>query len=147
MDSIFYTLSSLILSVIVVVPVGYVVATMRFPGRGLLLTLTLITMIIPTSALVLPLFLELSLVGLVDTPWAVILPAAFFPFGVYLSFIYYATSLPNDLLSAARVDGCNEWQLFRQIALPLALPLLVRRVCPLLGAQHSHVCGTDGGIG
>lgn len=123
-NSIFYTLCSLVLSVIVVVPVGYVVATMRFPGRGLLLTLTLITMIIPTSALVLPLFLELSVVGLVDTPWAVILPAAFFPFGVYLAFIYYATSLPQDLLSAARVDGCNEWQLFQQIALPLALPLL-----------------------
>ncbi|MBN9389144.1 MAG: carbohydrate ABC transporter permease [Chloroflexi bacterium] len=123
-NSIFYTLSSVILSVIIVVPVGYVLATMRFPGRGLILTLTLITMIVPASALVLPLFLELSLVGLVDTPWAVILPAAFFPFGVYLAFIYYASSLPTDLLSAAKVDGCNEWQLFQQIALPLAVPLL-----------------------
>lgn len=67
-NSIFYTICSLVLSVIIVVPVGYVVAAMRFPGRGLLLTLTLITMIIPASALVLPLFLELSVVGLVDIP-------------------------------------------------------------------------------
>ncbi len=123
-NSIFYTISAVILSVIIVVPVGYVLATMRFPGRGLILTLTLITMIVPGSALVLPLFMELSLVNLVDTPWAVILPTAFFPFGVYLAFIFYATSLPTDLLSAAKVDGCNEWKLFQQIALPLAVPLL-----------------------
>jgi multiple sugar transport system permease protein len=124
LNSIVYTLASLALSLAVTLPAGYGLATSRFAGRRLLLWLTLITMIIPGSALVLPLFLEMSYVRLANTPWAVILPAAFFPFGVYLAYIYYATSLPPDLLAAARVDGCNEWQLFIHVGLPLSRVLL-----------------------
>lgn len=124
LNSITYVLTSLLLSVAVTVPAGYALATANFPGRQLLIWLTLLTMIIPGSALVLPLFLEMSLVRLANTPWSVILPAAFFPFGVYLSYIFFATSLPKDLLAAARVDGCNEWQLFRFIGLPLSRTLL-----------------------
>ena len=89
-----------------------------------MLWLTLITMLLPTSALVLPLFMELNLVHLVNTPWAVILPACFFPFGVYLTYIYYSSSLPPELLDAARVDGASEFDIFLYIALPLAQPLL-----------------------
>ena len=54
-----------------------------------------------------------------------IFPAIVFPFGVYLTFIYYSTSLPQDILDAARVYGCNEFDLFRFRGLPLATPLLV----------------------
>jgi multiple sugar transport system permease protein len=86
--------------------------------------LTLITMLLPPSALVLPMFMELNLFHLINTQWAVILPSAFFPFGTYLTYIYYASSLPTELLDAARVDGCSEAQLFWHIALPLATPVL-----------------------
>ena len=123
-NSLMYTLASLVLSVAVALPAGYALATSEFAGRRLLIWLTLITMIIPGSALVLPLFLEMSLVRLANTPWSVILPAAFFPFGVYLAYIFYANSLPKDLLAAGRVDGCSEWQLFRYIGLPLSRTLL-----------------------
>jgi multiple sugar transport system permease protein len=68
--------------------------------------------------------LELNVVHLVNTQWAVILPAIFFPFGVYLTYVYYGSTLPRDLLDAARVDGCSDFGLFRYIALPLAKPLL-----------------------
>ncbi len=122
-NSIFYTLASVFLGVAISVPAGYAFATANFPGRKLLMTLTLITMILPGSAMVLPLFLEMNLFRLVDTPWAVIIPAAFYPFGVYLSYVHFATALPKDLLAAGRVDGCNEWQLFRYIGLPLASTL------------------------
>ena len=122
-NSVVYTLSSVALSVIVSVPAGYAFAVSNFPGRKLLMTLTLITMILPGSAMVLPLFLEMNLFRLVDTPWAVIIPAAFYPFGVYLSYVHFSTALPKDLLAAGRVDGCNEWQLFRHIGLPLARTL------------------------
>jgi multiple sugar transport system permease protein len=54
----------------------------------------------------------------------VILPFAFFPFGVYLAYLYYATTLPADRLDAARVDGCSEWHVFLRVALPLARPVL-----------------------
>lgn len=122
-NSLFYTLTSVILSVVVSVPAGYAFATSKFAGRKLLMTLTLITMILPGSAMVLPLFLEMNFFRLVDTPWAVIVPAMFYPFGVYLSYVHFATALPKDLLAAGRVDGCNEWQLFRHIGLPLAKTL------------------------
>ena len=123
-NSIYYAVWGLVLSLITCIPAGYILAVARFPGRNLLLWLTLITMLLPPSALVLPMFMEMNLFHLVNTQWAVILPAAFFPFGTYLTYIYYASSLPRDLLDAARVDGCSEAQLFWHIALPLATPLL-----------------------
>ncbi len=123
-NSVIYVVSSLLIGMAISIPAGYILAVARFPGRIPLLWLTLITMLLPPSAMVLPLFLELNLVHLINTAWAVILPACFFPFGVYLTYVYYSSSLPVDLLDAARVDGCSEWLLFRFIGLPLAKPLL-----------------------
>jgi multiple sugar transport system permease protein len=123
-NSVLYALATLILALAVTLPAGYALATSRPKGRNIILSLTLVTMLLPISALVLPLFLEMNLVNLVNTPWSVILPTAFFPFGVYLAFIYYAVSLPKDLLAAARIDGANQWQLFWNIGLPLSRPLL-----------------------
>jgi len=88
------------------------------------LTLTLVVMIMPAAALVLPIFLELNYLHLIGSVLSVILPFAFFPFGVYLAYIYYSTAIPRDLLDAARVDGCGEWQTFRRVALPLAKPIV-----------------------
>jgi multiple sugar transport system permease protein len=123
-NSIRYAIWALVLSLAISIPAGYILAVARFPGRRLLLWLTLITMLLPPSALVLPMFMELNLFHLINTQWAVILPSAFFPFGTYLTYIYYASSLPPELLDAARVDGCSEAQLFWHIALPLATPVL-----------------------
>jgi multiple sugar transport system permease protein len=123
-NSVWYTFASVGLSVAVSIPTGYVLATMQFRGRQLIMWLTLITMILPTSAMVLPLFLEMNLLHLIDNPWSVILPAAFAPFGVYLSYVYYSVTLPKDLLAAGRVDGCNDWQLFWHIGLPLGRTMI-----------------------
>ena len=89
-----------------------------------MLTLTLVVMIMPAAALVLPIFLELNSLHLIGNVLSVILPFSFFPFGVYLAYIYYSTAIPRDLLDAARLDGCGEWQTFRHIALPLAKPVV-----------------------
>lgn len=123
-NSVVYALAALILSLIMTIPAGYALATARPHARTLILWLTLLTMLLPISAMVLPLFLEINMVHLVNTPWSVILPTAFFPFGVYLAFVYYAVSLPRELLAAARVDGANEWQVFWYIGIPLSRPLL-----------------------
>lgn len=124
LNSVNYVSASLLLSLAITVPAGYAMAVMDFGGRKSVLWATLILMILPGSALVLPLFLEMSLVGLVNTPYAVILPSAFYPFGVYLTFIFYKTSMPRELLDAGRVDGCTELELFWFIGLPLARALL-----------------------
>ena len=81
-------------------------------------------MIMPAAALVLPIFLELNSVHLIGSVFSVILPFSFFPFGVYLAYIYYATSLPLGLLDAARVDGAGELQTFLKVGLPLAKPVV-----------------------
>lgn len=123
-NSALYSVGSLILTIATAVPAGYGLAMTRFRGRKALLTITLIVMIMPSAALVLPLFLEMNALGLIGTAWSIILPFSFYPFGVYLVYIYFATSMPQDLLSAARIDGCNEWQVFTRIALPLAKPVV-----------------------
>jgi multiple sugar transport system permease protein len=123
-NSAIYSIGSLILTLATSVPAGYALALTRFRGRKLLLSITLVVMIMPSAALVLPTFLELNLFGLIGTVWSIILPFSFYPFGVYLVYIYFATSLPRDLLSAARIDGCNEWQVFWRVAMPLAKPVV-----------------------
>ncbi|MEV7340205.1 carbohydrate ABC transporter permease [Streptomyces sp. NPDC093544] len=123
-NSAIYSGGSLILTLAVSIPAGYALALTNFRGRKALLTITLVTMIMPQATLVLPVFLELNKFHLIGTIWSVILPFSFYPFGVYLVYIYFGSSLPRDLLSAARIDGCNEWQLFTRIALPLAKPVV-----------------------
>jgi multiple sugar transport system permease protein len=123
-NSLLYALSATAITMVVGVPAGYGLALGKFPGRKLVLSLTLVVMIMPAAALVLPIFLELNAVHLIGSIFSIILPFAFFPFGVYLAYIYYATAIPAELLDAARVDGCGEWQTFRRIALPLAKPVL-----------------------
>jgi multiple sugar transport system permease protein len=123
-NTLYYALGATAITLAVSVPAGYGLAIGKFPGRKLVLSLTLISMIMPAAALVLPIFLELNAMHLIGRAASVILPFAFFPFGVYLAYIYYATSLPRDLLDAARVDGCGEWLTFRRIALPLAKPVV-----------------------
>ncbi|MET7778333.1 carbohydrate ABC transporter permease [Streptomyces mirabilis] len=126
LNSAIYSGGSLVLTLAVSVPAGgYALALTKFRGRKTLLVITLVTMIMPQATLVLPIFLELNRFHLIGTVWSLILPFSFYPFGVYLVYIYFGSSLPRDLLSAARIDGCTEWQLFSRIALPLAKPVVV----------------------
>jgi multiple sugar transport system permease protein len=123
-NSVFYAGVALVLTLIVSIPAGYALAKTNFRFRRAILISTLMVMLIPTTALVLPIFLEINAVGLVGTPWAVILPFSFFPFGVYLTYIYFSTSISRDLLDAARVDGAGEFKVFRRVAMPLAMPVI-----------------------
>jgi multiple sugar transport system permease protein len=123
-NSAIYSVGSLVLTLATSVPAGYALALTKFRGRRLLLSITLLVMIMPSAALVLPLFLELNRFGLIGTAWSIILPFSFFPFGVYLVYIYFATSLPAEMLEAARIDGAGEWRTFTSIALPLAKPVV-----------------------
>ncbi|HEU5223305.1 MAG TPA: carbohydrate ABC transporter permease [Candidatus Lumbricidophila sp.] len=124
-NSAIYAFGGLALTLICSVPAGYALALTRFRGRKVLLMVTLIVMIMPATTLVIPMFLELSAMKLIGNPLALILPFAFFPFGVYLTFIYFSTSLQRSTLEAARIDGASELQIFFKIALPLARPIIV----------------------
>jgi multiple sugar transport system permease protein len=123
-NSLLYAFSATAIVLATAIPAGYGLALGSFPGRRVILSLTLVVMIVPAAALVLPIFLELNSLHLIGNVLSVILPFAFFPFGVYLAYIYYSTAVPPDLLDAARVDGCGEWLTFRRVALPLAKPIV-----------------------
>ena len=123
-NSALYAALALVLTLVLGIPAGYALALTKFRGRRTLLVVTLVVMLIPNTALMLPLFLEMNTVGLVNTTWSVVLPYSFYPFGVYLAYIYFSSSIPSALLEAARIDGCGEFQVFSRIALPLAAPIV-----------------------
>ena len=123
-NSALYAFGGLALTLATAVPAGYGLALTRFRGRKILLMVTLVVMIMPATTLVIPLFLGMNAVKMIGTPWALILPFAFFPFGVYLTYIYFSTSLQRSMLEAARIDGATEMQIFFRIALPLARPII-----------------------
>ncbi len=103
---------------------GYALAKYVFWGRNLLFSLVLGAILVPGTALALPLYLLMSRVGLTNTYWSVLLPSIVSPFGVYLARIYAAASVPDELLEAARIDGASEFRAFT-IALYLMRPALV----------------------
>ena len=119
-----YSVGGVLLALSCAVPAGYGLALTQFIGRRVLLSITLLVMIMPASALVLPLFLEMNLIHLSNSAWSVVLPFGFFPFGVYLAYIFFSSTIPKELMGAARVDGCSEWGVFRWVALPLARPIV-----------------------
>jgi len=104
---------------------GYALAKYSFAGRSFVFSIVLGSVLIPSMTLALPLFLMMSAVGLTNTYWSVLLPGFVSPFGVYLSRIYAAASVPDELLEAARLDGAGEFRTFATIATRLMMPAQV----------------------
>jgi len=100
---------------------GYAFARLEFKGRDLLFWVVLATMMIPIQATVIPVFILIRNLGLYDTYWSLILPATPTAFGAFLLRQYYLT-IPIELEESALIDGANQWQLFRQVYLPLVKP-------------------------
>jgi len=123
-NSAVYSFVALAITLTVSIPAGYALARTDFPGRRTLLVSTLVVMLMPSTTLVVPLFLEINAVHLIGTIWSIILPFSFYPFGVYLAYIYFDTAVPGSLLEAARLDGCTEFGAFRRVVLPLAMPVV-----------------------
>ena len=103
---------------------GYAFAKLRFSGRGKLFQALLGGLVIPAQVAMLPLFLLLKYLGLVNSYAAVVVPAMATIFGIFL-VRQYARGIPDDLLEAARIDGAGEWRIFARIVLPLLKPIMV----------------------
>lgn len=103
---------------------GYAFAKLRFPGRERISAVLLAALVVPGQVGMLPLFLLLREMGLLNTYWGVLVPGMASIFGIFL-IRQYAQSIPDALLDAARVDGAGELRIFFQIALPLCRPILV----------------------
>jgi multiple sugar transport system permease protein len=104
---------------------GYAIAKYTFRGRETLFNVVLGGVLVPATALALPLFLIFSQAGATNTIWAVLLPSLVSPFGVYLSRIYASASVPDEIIEAARIDGAGEVRTFFTVATRLMAPALV----------------------
>ena len=100
---------------------GYIFAKFDFPGRDLIFVVLLMTMMVPFPVLLIPSYLIINELGLVNSLWALIVPAFASAFGIFLMRQFIA-GIPNDLIEAARLDGASEWAIFGRIIVPLSRP-------------------------
>jgi len=103
---------------------GFVFSKFKFKGKEKLFNILLSSMIIPSQVTMLPLFLMLKEMGLINTYFAIIIPGMANIFGIFL-IKQYAESVPNSLLDAARIDGATDFQIYIKIFLPVIKPILV----------------------
>jgi multiple sugar transport system permease protein len=104
---------------------GYAFARLQFRGRNTLFILYLGTLMVPLTVTVVPQFILMRVLGLTDTPWAMIVPGLFgSAFGTYLMRQFFLT-LPADLEEAAILDGCSPWQIYWRVLLPHAKPAVM----------------------
>jgi multiple sugar transport system permease protein len=103
---------------------GYAFAKLRFRGRDRIFALLIAALAIPVQVAMLPLFLEIKWLGLVNTLWGVLIPTLSGIFGIFL-IRQYARSVPDEVLEAARMDGAGEFRIYWKIVLPLIRPILV----------------------
>ncbi len=125
-----YFMNSLIVAIITTVGqvviasmAGYAFARLNFKYRDALFLIILITMLIPPQVNIIPLFFLMRELHLIDTYQALILPGLFGGFGVFMMRQYFL-GLPKDLEESAKIDGCNPFETFFKIALPLAMPVV-----------------------
>ena len=114
-NSLFYGLASTTGMTAICVACGYGLAMYRFRGRGVLMACIIGSFLVPGALLTIPSFVLFTHLGLVDTPWAVILPGFFAPLSVYLAKVYAEGAIPPELLEAARIDGAGEYRIFFRI--------------------------------
>ncbi|UFU01846.1 carbohydrate ABC transporter permease [Ruania suaedae] len=122
-NSLFITIVTTVISVVVSLGAGYALAKFRFWGKGLLYTAFLLTIMIPIQVTLVPSFLVVARLGLVDSPWAVILPTAFDVVGIFIAR-QFMLSVPDALVEASRLDGAGEMRTFRSVVLPTCGPLI-----------------------
>ena len=102
---------------------GFALAKYEFRGKRPIMVLMLATMMIPNQVLLAPLYTLIYRMRLVDTHWALMIPAAVSVFGIIL-FRQSMLHIPDDLLDAGRIDGCSEFRLYWEIVLPVSRPMV-----------------------
>jgi multiple sugar transport system permease protein len=122
LNSAIYALVSAAGAALLATAAGYGFAKYEFTGKGFLFGVILGAIAVPATALAIPTYLLFSKLGIVNTPWAVILPSLINPIGIYLMRVYSADSVPEALIESGRLDGASELRIFLQISLPMLVP-------------------------
>jgi len=123
-NSLLYTIPSVLITLVSSAAAGYGLAKYRFFGRTILLFVVVVSLLVPATALAVPIYLEGAKLHLTNTPWGVILPTSVSAFGVWICYNFYAYQFNTEIIQAARIDGANEYVIFGRIALPSARGVL-----------------------
>ena len=118
-NSFLYAGTSALMATFASAMAGYAFSKFEFAGRSWLFGLILGTIMVPSTALTLPIFLLINTIGLANTIWAVILPQIVNPFGLYLMRVFWDNGFPNEIIEAAKIDGASDWRTFWSLGLPL----------------------------
>lgn len=118
---------------------GFAFARYEFPGRSLIFYMILSTLMIPFQVIMIPLFIMMARLGMVNTYWGMIIPALVTPFGIFM-MRQFMLSIPKSLLEAARIDGASEPAIFALIMLPLCKPALAAlAIFTFLGSWDNYL--------
>jgi multiple sugar transport system permease protein len=123
-NSFVYALVITVASLFLNIMAAYAFARMRFVGREFLFGMLLTTMMLPGIVLLIPQFLVIKRLGLVDHPLGVVLPGFASAFGIFLLRQFFL-NIPGELESAALLDGCGKWQILWRIVVPLSKPAII----------------------
>lgn len=122
-NSIFVAVTATALTLLINSMAGYALAKFDFKGNKLIFFLFISTLMIPLQVIMVPIFIVLRNLGLYNSLWGIIIPPAATPTGVFL-VRQYMTTIPDEVLESARIDGASEWRIFSMIILPLSKPVL-----------------------
>ncbi len=120
-NTVFMSVSSMLITCITAAMAGYVLAKKRFWGKTIIFTLVVCAMALPKQVILIPLLREMSALKLYDTIWAVIFPIVGWPFGVFL-LKQFAEGIPTEMVEACRIDGASEWRTFTDVMFPMIKP-------------------------
>ncbi len=123
LNTVFVACTSTVLSVLVNIMAGYALAKYIFPGRNIIFGIMIATLMVPLQVIMIPIFIQLRNLGLLNNLWGIIIPPAATPTGIFLAR-QYMVNLSNSMIESARIDGAKELRIFVQLILPLSQPII-----------------------
>ena len=121
-NSLLYTIAGTIINLLFTIPAGYALSRKKLRGRKFLMLLFAITMFFGGGMI--PTYLVIRNLGLLDTIWVMLLPGACSVYNIIVTKTFMENSIPEELLDASRIDGCNDFQTFASVVLPLSMPII-----------------------
>lgn len=124
MNSLFVSVSTIVLTVLVASMAGFALAKFEFRGKAVLFTIVLITFMVPFESIVIPLYILIKQLHIDNTYWALILPGVANGLAIFL-FRQFFSEVPSEIMEAARIDGASWFRIYWRIVLPLSVPAIV----------------------
>lgn len=137
LNSVMYATGTTLLACFLTLTGGYALSRRDVPGRGIVMILLVITMMF--SGGMIPTYLLIRDLGLLNTPWVMILPGAVSAWNLIITRTYFQVSIPDELLETSRIDGASDFRFFAQVVLPLSKPIIaVNALLFAVGSWNSY---------